>query len=181
MLLKQRLPSLPRNLILEIFSVLNTGKSAVLPLINGLEVLSSALNKSKLFAKNFFKNSYLDDLDISLPVFLSRTNLKLHNISINLKMVRKVIINLDSSKTSGPDCIQVVILMNCEPEISCILAKLFNMCLKESCFSDCWKFSLVVPVFKNVGKRYTAKNYHPTSFLSVVKFVNNRIVDHLEK
>ena len=60
------------------------------------------------------------------------------------------------------------------------------MCLKESCFPDCWKVSSVVPVFKNVGERSTAKNYHPVSLLSVVskvfeKLVNNRIVDHLEK
>ena len=41
-------------------------------------------------------------------------------------------------------------------------------------------------VFKNVGKRSTAKNYRSVSLLSVVskvfeKLVNNRIVDHLEK
>ena len=44
----------------------------------------------------------------------------------------------------------------------------------------------MVPVFKNVGERSTAKNYCPVSLLSVVskvfeKLVNNRIVDHLEK
>ena len=44
----------------------------------------------------------------------------------------------------------------------------------------------MVPVFKNVGERPTAKNYGPDSLLSVVskvfeKPVNNRIVDHLEK
>ena len=44
----------------------------------------------------------------------------------------------------------------------------------------------MVPVFKNVGDRSTAKNYHPVSLLSMVskvfeKFVNNRILDHLEK
>ena len=44
----------------------------------------------------------------------------------------------------------------------------------------------MVPVFKNVGERSTAKNYHPVSLPSVVskvfeKLVNNRIVDHLEK
>ena len=101
-------------------------------------------------------------------------------------MVKKVITNLDSSKASGPDCIPVVILKNCEPELSYILAKLFNKCLKESCFPDCWKVSSVVPVFKNVGERSTAKNYRPVSHLSVVckvfeKLVNNRIIDHLEK
>ena len=99
-------------------------------------------------------------------------------------MVKKVITNLDSSKASGPDCIPVVVLKNREPELSYILAKLFNNCLKESCFPDCWKVSSVVP--KNVGERSTAKNYRPVSLLSVVskvfeKLVNNRIVDHLEK
>ena len=44
----------------------------------------------------------------------------------------------------------------------------------------------MVPVFKNVGERSTAKNYHPVSLLSVVskvfeKLVNNKIIDHLEK
>ena len=167
-------------------SVLNKGKSAIPPLFNRPEVLSSASDKTKLFAKNFSKNSNLDDSGISLPVFPSRTNLKLHNISITPKMVKKVITNLDLSKASGPDCIPVVVLKNCEPELSYILTKLFNNCLKESCFPDCWKVSLVVAVFKNVGKRSTAKNYRLVSLLSVVskvfeKLVNNRIADHLEK
>ena len=101
-------------------------------------------------------------------------------------MVKKVIMNLDSSKASGPDCIPVVVLKNCEPQLSYILAKLFNICLKESCFPDCWKVSSVVHVFKNVGERSTATNYRPVSLLSVVskvfeKLVNNRTVDHLEK
>ena len=149
-------------------------------------MLSSASDKTKLFAENFSKNSNLDDSGISLPVFPSRTNLKLHNISVTPKMVKKVIMNLDLSKASGPDCIPVVVLKNCGSELSFILAELFNKCLKESCSSDCWKVSSVVPVFKNVGVRSTAKNYCPVSVLSVVskvfeKLVNNRIVDQLEK
>ena len=38
-------------------SFLNKGKSAITPLFNGLEVLSSASDKAKLFARNFSKNS----------------------------------------------------------------------------------------------------------------------------
>ena len=190
MLIKQKGPSLPRNLTFGTFgnshSVLNKGKSAILPLFNSQEVLSSASDKAKLFADNFSKNSNLDDSGISLRGFLSRTNVKLHNISVTPKMVKNVITNLDLSKPSGPDCIPVVVLKNWEPELSYILAELFNKCLKESCFPDCWKVSSVVPVFKNLGERYTAKNYRPLSLLSVVskvfeKFVNNRIADHLEK
>ena len=79
-----------------------------------------------------------------------------------------------------------MVLKNCKPELSCILAELFNKCLKESCFPDYLKVSSVIPVFKNVGGRSTAKNYRPVSLLSVVskvfeKLVNDRIIDHLEK
>ena len=52
-------------------------------------------------------------------------------------MVKKVIMNLDLSKTSGPDCIPVMVLKNCEPELSHILAELFNNDMKWSCFPDC--------------------------------------------
>ena len=44
-------------------SVLKKVKSAI-PLFNGLEVLSFTSHKAKLFAKNFFKNSNLDDSGI---------------------------------------------------------------------------------------------------------------------
>ena len=49
-------------------------------------------------------------------------------------MVKNVMTNLGLSKASGPDCIPVVVLKNCEPELSCILAELFSKCLKETCF-----------------------------------------------
>ena len=94
-------------------SVLNKGKSVIPPLFNGPEVLSSASDKAKLFAENFSKNFNLDDSGISLPVFPSRTNLKLHSISVTLKMVKKVTMNLDLSKASGPDYIPVMVLKNC--------------------------------------------------------------------
>ena len=167
-------------------SVLNKSKSAVPPLFNGPEMLPSASDKGKLFAENFSKNSNVDDSGISLPVFPSRTNLKLHNIFVSPKMVKKIIMNLVLSKASGPDCIPMVVLNNCEPEFSYTLAELFNECLKDSCFRDCWKVSSAVPVFKNVGERSPAKNCPPVSLLSVVskvfdKLVNNRIVDHLGK
>ena len=134
-------------------------------------MLSSACDKAKLFAKHFPKDSNLDDSGISLPVFPSRTYQKKHNISVTPKMVKKVITNLDLSKAFGPDCIPVVVLKSCEPELSYILAEFCNKCLKESCFPDCWKVSSVVSVFKNVGERSTAKNYCLVSLLFVISKV----------
>ena len=88
-------------------SVTNKANSAILPLFNSPEVLSSASDK-----------------------------VKLHNISVTPKMVKKVVTNLDSSKASGPDGIPVVVLKNCELN-SGTLAELFNMCQKETCLLDC--------------------------------------------
>ena len=75
-------------------SVLNKGKSAIPPLFNGPEVLSSGSDKAKLFAKTFLRTLILMT-QVSLYLFFpSRTNLKLHNISVTHKMVKKVIMNL---------------------------------------------------------------------------------------
>ena len=87
--------------------------------------------------------------------FPSRTNLKLHNISVTPKMVKNVMTNLNSSKVSGPDCIPVVVL-NCN----------VNMCLMESCFSDYWKVSSVVTgaaafdISKTFGRIWNADLLH---------------------
>ena len=80
----------------------------------------------------------------------------------------------------------MVVLKDLGPELPYKLAELFNKFLTESCFPDCWKVSLVVSVFKNLGGRSTVKSYRPVSLVSVVskvfeKLVSNRIVDHLEE
>ena len=98
-------------------SVLKKCKSAIRPLFNYPQVLSFASDKAKESAKNLSKNSKLDGSDISLSVFPSRTNLKLHNIStknylLTPKLVQKVTANFDSTKASGSDCIQMMVLKN---------------------------------------------------------------------
>ena len=99
-------------------------------------MLSSTSDKVKLFAEKFSKNSNLDDPGIPLPLFFSQSNLKLLNISVTPSMIKKVITNLDLSNASGLDGIPVVVLKNCESELSYILAELFNKCLKEFCSPD---------------------------------------------
>ena len=160
-------------------SVLNKGKSAIPPLFNGTEVLSSASDKAR-FAKNFSKNSNLDDSGISLPIFPSRTNLKLYHISITPNIVKKVITNPDSSKASGPECIPVVFLKYCKPELSYILADLFNMCLNYC--PDYW-WSLYLRMLRKglLLKTTPLLVFFLRSFKVFKKLVNNRIINHLEK
>ena len=124
-------------------TVLNKNKYAIPPLFISPEVLQNCSLKTFVIT--------LILMTQVLEVFCSRSNLKLH-ISITPKMVKKVITNPDSLNTSGPDCISLVLLKNCQPELSYILAEIFNVCLKESCFPDCWKVSLVALYLRMLGK-----------------------------
>ena len=76
----------------------------MLPLFNGPEMLPSASDKAKLFAKNFSKDSNPHESGISLPVFPSTTNMKVHNVSLSLMIVKKVITNFNLAKASSLDC-----------------------------------------------------------------------------
>ena len=84
-----------------------------------------------------------------------RTNLQ--NICVTPKLVKKVIINLELSKVPGPDGILAVIMKNCVPELSNILAELFNMCLKETFFSEIVEGFIRDLCIKNIGESF--KNY----------------------
>ena len=186
MLIKQSSLLLPRNLALVTFCKLLIVSPTKVNLLYLLYSVAWRCCLLHLVKQNVSKKSDLDDSGISLLIFPSRTNLRLHNFSVTPKMFKKIIINLDLSKASCCDCVPVIVQKICEPGLSYILVELFNNCLRESCFPDYWKISLVVPVFKNVGERSATKNYHPLSLLSVVsnvfeKLVNSRIFDHLEK
>ena len=88
----------------------------------------STKTKEPITSKKLCSQDF-DESDICL-FSTSTINLKEHSISVISQLVGKVITNLDMSKTHGPDCIPMVVLKGCEPEISRTLAKLFNMSLK---------------------------------------------------
>ena len=130
MLIKQKNPPLPRNLALRTFDklpIVFSTKANLLYLLYSTAPRYCLLYliKQNCLLKTFLRTLILIISGMSLPVFPSRTNPKLHNISVTPTMVKKVITNLDFSNASGPNFIPVVILKNCEPKLSYILAELF--------------------------------------------------------
>ena len=165
--------------------VMNRGKSSIPTIINGPEILSSSLDKARLFAKMFSSNSNLDDSGHPLPDCPIRTNITISNLNITPSEVTKFIRKLEPSKAAGPDQIPVVVLKHLAPELAPILSKLFNRCIKQSCFPLSWKHSSVCPVFKNSGDRCDSSKYRPISLLPIISkifesIVNKFIISHLE-
>ena len=119
-------------------SVLNRGKSTIPLLFNGPEVLTTSTDKANLFARNFSYNSTLDDSYQLLPDFPSRTEHRLTSRKITARMVSHAIYHLDTCKVTGPDRIPSIVVKMCSPELSPVLAKLYNKCLAKSCFPSCW-------------------------------------------
>ena len=118
MLIEQKSPSRPRALALRTFVELLIVFSTKVNLLYLLYSTARRCCLLFLINQNFFsKNSNLDDSGNFLPVFLSITNLKVHNISATPKIVKKVITNLDSPKASSRDCILVLVLKNYGPEL----------------------------------------------------------------
>ena len=110
-------------------SVFNKAESAIHFLFNGAEVLSSTSDKTIYLLKTFLRTNF-DESVISLPTLTSRENLKLNNVIVTLKFIKKIITNLEFWKAAGPDCILVVVQENCELELSSTLTEPFNLCLK---------------------------------------------------
>ena len=149
-------------------SVLNRNTSYIPPLFHGPEILTSPQDKANLFADNFVSNSTVNDEGHILHAFPSRTATVVSNPLITPKKIARSIHSLDASKATGPDGILAIVLKMCFPELSPILAKLFNMCLAVSMFPSSWKVASVVPVFKGAGERSESTNYCPVSLLPII-------------
>ena len=80
-------------------------------------MLSSTCEKAKLFVETYSKNSNIDDSIVSVSAFPPRISMKLYNFPVTPKLVKKVITNLDFSKTFGLDLIPVVFLKKSETEL----------------------------------------------------------------
>ena len=73
---------------------MNRGKSSIPTIVNGPKILSSSLDKARLFAKMFSSNSNLDDSGHPLPDCPIRTNFTISNLNITPSEVTKLFINL---------------------------------------------------------------------------------------
>ena len=68
-----------------------------------------------MFVSTTFEGFFLDVCACFISeLYITKPSLYIRNYNVT---------NLDPSKASGPDCIPLVVLKNCEPELSYILAE----------------------------------------------------------
>ena len=94
LLIKQNILLLQGNLALvtfgELLIVFSVGVRLLYPLYSMTQRCCLLyLIRQKIVAKTFSENSNLDDSEYLLPAFSSKTNLKLHNISVTPEVVQR--------------------------------------------------------------------------------------------
>ena len=118
------------------------------------------------------------------PIIQTRSDAILEDITITHANVHAILKSLDTSKASGPDGIQNIVLKSCADSLSTPLVVLFRRSLLEGQLPAQWKQASVIPIFKNKGARSDARNYRPISLTSCVgkvmeRLVNDAILQHL--
>ena len=96
---------------------------------------------------------------------------------VRLSTVQKIVSQLDNSKATGLDGINVRALKSGSPILSFYLTHLFNLSLSTGIVPSCWKKKRVTPVFKK-GDSDDVNNYRPISILPITMKVFEKVVHY---
>ena len=123
-------------------------------------------SKANLFASTFASNSNLDDQESQPPLYPTST-LTMSPIKFSTCKVRKALLQLNTSKSIGPDGIPAIVLKSCTPDIAPVLNKLFQHSYNLGIFLSSWKLAHVFPIPKK-GDKSDHSNYRPIAITSLI-------------
>ncbi|HZD81726.1 MAG TPA: reverse transcriptase family protein, partial [Nitrososphaeraceae archaeon] len=96
-------------------------------------------------------------------------------LELNISDVERGIDELSNKKSTGIDNIPGSLLKRHKTELGPVLLDVFNKSLQDGIFPECFKLSVVVPVYK-AKERDKVENYRPISLLSTVSKVFEIII-----
>ena len=159
----------------------NKGNYCIPPLRNSIndqnidDIAYDDSDKCELLNKYFSSISKLDEENVTLPQFDSKTNNIIHEIHITENEIIDVIQILDPNKATGPDKISHKMLKISPEKIAKPLLIIFNKSLQQSKYPSNWKSAHVIAIFK-MGDTSLPSNYRPISLISCVGKLMERIV-----
>ena len=134
---------------------------------------------------NIFNDYFYSVFTQSSPDYLppSDTATVPINITISEEDVYNALINLDTTKATGPDNIPPIVLSKCASVLCQPLCYLFSLTLKYGYLPTDWKIHKIIPIFKS-GDPTLVKNYRPISLLSntskvLERIIYDKIIDHI--
>jgi len=133
---------------------------------------------------DFFASVYTDKSNNSLP------DMPYHDVQhemcmpdINSELIEKLLTELKSSKSPGPDGVHPRVLKELASELAIPLTKIFKSVMETGRIPQSWKIAHISPIFKKGDKR-DPSNYRPVSLTCIVskileKIIRDCLMDHL--
>ena len=153
----------------------NFCQSSFPPLKNNSDSSSTTPSlKANLFASIFASNSNLDDQGVQ-PRHFPPSKFTMSPIKFSTRKVRQTLLQLDTSKSKGPDGIPAIVLKTCAPQLAPILNKLFQLSYTLGTFPTSWKQAHVFPIPK-IGDKSNPLNYRPIAITSLISKTMETII-----
>ena len=130
--------------------------------------MSSLLVKWLLYAIRDLPLAKLDEIMLN-------KNCKMGLNHVSLAKVKKIIKGLSSSKGTGIDELDSFSVKLAVEFIAQPIHHIICLSINQSKFSDSWKFSKLIPLYKK-GDKLERKNYRPVSILSPISKVLEKII-----
>lgn len=108
------------------------------------------------------------------PFFAPPAQVEMPNIEITEEGIEKLILELDVSKSPGPDGVSARDLRMIAPVAAKYLQVIFTQTLNESNIPDDWRKANICPIFKK-GDKSDPCNYRPISLTSIA----SKIMEHI--
>ncbi len=116
------------------------------PLLDINNIVTENYAKAHLLNQTFINQTIVDESQAELPSDNTLRETQIQQKVIQPEDVYEFLINLDTSKATGPDCISNKLLSEAAIPISQPLSEHFNYSLSTSYFKDTWKLSHVIPI-----------------------------------
>jgi len=144
--------------------------------LNGV-VAKQPQHKANLL-NQFFRSVFVKDDNTALPIVNIRPTDKT-NIEITTEGLLKLLRDIKTSKSCGPDKISGILLKTFAHIIAHTLTLIFKYSLSTHTLPDIWKCANIKPIYKK-GDRSLPNNYRPVSLTCITcKLLEHIIASHM--
>jgi len=150
-----------------------------------IKTASTDVDKANVLA-SFFSSVFTNEPGGNLPEpDPVEVNIPAQEIQITEEMVRKLLLDLDTSKATGPDGMHPYMLKSLAEELKTPLFKIFKYSIEKGKLPDAWKLGSISALHKK-GSKANPGNYRPVSLTSIVcklleKIIRDKLLEHMRK
>ena len=125
--------------------------------------------------KNLFQQEIIGGLQPPLPPPVVKALITMSPIKFSTRNARKALLQLNTSKSSGPDGIPAIVLKSCTPELAPVHNKPFQLYYNLGIFPSSWKLAHISPITKK-GDKSDPSNYRPIVITTLISKTMETII-----